>query len=265
MRIAIYRKYSPVVGGGYHYEILALNALSEIAKRSTEEFVCVTHPGNDLEGLAAAGGLAYRGIPIQSLRGPPEPPTPPEAFLNMPPKAGPELDINTIYADRHGARIVRDAGIDLIIQLNPNADALSTLTPFIIPIYDLNHRLQPEFPEVSAFGETNLRDYIYTNICKYATLVVVDSEVGKSDVLKCYGEHIDADRIRVLPYYPPFQQGVMPGAHDLERVSAKYHLPSRFLFYPAQFWRHKNHELIIRALRLIADENGAGHSDRVLR
>jgi glycosyltransferase involved in cell wall biosynthesis len=33
-------------------------------------------------------------------------------------------------------------------------------------------------------------------------------------------------------------------------------LPQRYFFYPAQFWSHKNHALIVRALKLIAEETG---------
>jgi glycosyltransferase involved in cell wall biosynthesis len=31
-------------------------------------------------------------------------------------------------------------------------------------------------------------------------------------------------------------------------------LPARFLFYPANPWKHKNHEVLLRALRLLRDE-----------
>lgn len=254
VRIGIYRHYSPLVGGGFHYEMMALNALSEIAQQSADEFVCITNPDEDIEWLATQGGLAYRGLPIQTLSGRPEATQPLEAFLGNKPTAGREYDANQLLFDPFGARAVRKAGLDLIIQLSFHPFCFGSLKPFIVPIYDLNHRLHPEFPEVSAFGETNLRDYVFTNMCKYATFVLVDSEVGKSHVLRFYGDHIDADRIRILPYYPPFRRSGMPGAQELERVSTKYRLPPRYFFYPAQFWRHKNHELIVRALRLIADE-----------
>jgi glycosyltransferase involved in cell wall biosynthesis len=254
MRIGIYRSYSPLVGGGYHYEMVALNALSEIAQRGGEDYVCITNPGDNIEWLAAQGGLAYRGLPVQTLPGRPAEMQPPEAFLGSQPAPAAQYDPNRFYIDLFAARALRDSGIDLIVQLNSHPFGFSTLKPFVIPIHDLNHRLLPEFPEVGAFGETQLRDYIFTNICRYATFVLVESELGKAHVLEFYGDHIDADRIRVLPYYPPFRRGGMPAAQELERVSARYGLPRRYFFYPAQFWRHKNHELIVRALRLIADE-----------
>ena len=68
--------------------------------------------------------------------------------------------------------------------LSPNLPAFSFRVPFVVPIFDLNHQLQPEFPEVSAFGETNNREHFYINTCKFATLVLVDSEIGKADVLQ---------------------------------------------------------------------------------
>ena len=38
------------------------------------------------------------------------------------------------------------------------------------------------------------------------------------------------------------------------RLRAKYGLPAQFLFYPAQFWQHKNHRGLFEALKLLGDE-----------
>ena len=51
----------------------------------------------------------------------------------------------------------------------------------------LQHRLQPEFPEVSANGEWEWREYLFRNGARYATLLLADSEVGKEDILNFYG------------------------------------------------------------------------------
>ena len=123
--------------------------------------------------------------------------------------------------------------------------------PFVCPIFDLNHRLQPEFPEVSESGEIQRREYFYVNTCRFATLVLADSEVGRANILQFYGEYIEADRIRILPYYPPIVRRPVASEADRDRVSRTYPLPSRYFFYPAQFWPHKNHNLIIQALDLI--------------
>jgi len=257
MRVGVLPYASGTIDGAFHYEIVFLNALSEIAPRFPEEFVCLTSPENNLSSLARTGDLKYRGVPVCPLHQTVIQQGPPEAYPMPPPlQAQQQIYPNALYCERENALALRRAGVDLVLQLSQQGlqgHAFASLLPFVTPIYDLNHRLQPEFPEVSAYGEYNAREYIFGNICRFATLVLVDSEVGKEDVLRFYGNLIDEDRIRVLPYYPPVSQKPMPGPDECARVAAKYRLPQRYFFYPAQFWRHKNHAAILHAVRIIAD------------
>jgi glycosyltransferase involved in cell wall biosynthesis len=257
MRIGIVRSLATTVAGGvFQYEMTLLRAISEIATRFPEELVYLsTHPA-DIAPLASVGGLNYRGLPILPLAelSPQQPP--PEFYTRQQPPTPPPLDPNVVKFDDAGANAFKDSGAKLLFMLSPSLAAFSFRLPFVTPILDLNHRLQPQFPEVSAFGESNRREYFYINTCRFATLVVVDSEVGKDDVIRLYGNLIDEDRIRVLPYYPLIKEKPLPERGDLERVRAKYNLPKRYFFYPAQFWRHKNHALILHAMKLIADEGG---------
>lgn len=128
--------------------------------------------------------------------------------------------------------------------------------PYVMAIHDLQHRLQPEFPEVSANGEWESREYYLRNCSRYATLLMADSEVGKEDILNIYGGYgITPDRIKVLPYLPaPYVQNeISPSEHW--RVRQRYNLPERYFFYPAQFWPHKNHLRIVHALAVLREEH----------
>jgi glycosyltransferase involved in cell wall biosynthesis len=257
MRIGITRSGSTSASGGiFQYEIVFLKALSEIAAHYPEEFVYLPHYENELVTLASAGGLNYRSLPIQLLNKALPQQLTPETYISQKPATPAPSDPNAVKFDQAGTDLFRKLGIDLVLQLSPVLHAFALRMPFVVPIYDLNHRLQPEFPEVSAFGETNSREYFYTNACRFATLVLVDSEVGKADVLRFYGNLIGEDRIRILPYYPPIEGRALPDPQELARVRAKYGLPQRYFFYPAQFWSHKNHALILRAIKLIAEETG---------
>src|SRR5262249_30446375 len=198
--------------------------------------------------------LHSHGIPVALLSKSPPMQRPPEDFLVQRPQTPLALDPSIVNFDYAASDALKKNGIDLLLVLSPNIPAFNFRLPFVIPIFDLNHRLQPEFPEVSAYNEANVRDHFYSNICKYATLVLADSETGKSDVLQFYGHFINEDRIRVLPYYPPIERRPFPTPQDLARVRAKYNLPQRYFFYPAQFWPHKNHSLILQAIKLLADE-----------
>jgi glycosyltransferase involved in cell wall biosynthesis len=255
MRIAIDRSSGGIAdGGSFQYELVFLNALGEIATRFPAEFSFTVHPASNLFALSVPGGLNYRGLQMRPLFEPVVQQHPPEAYATEPPPVPDALDPNKPIFDENVARAYRDAGIDFVLQLSPHYAPFVARTPFVVPIFDLNHRIQPEFPEVSAFGGIERREYIHINICRFATFVLVDSEVGKDDVLRFYGQYIGEDRIRVLPYYPPIAQTPPPNAGQLAAVAAKYGLPKRFFFYPAQFWRHKNHELILRAAKLLLDQ-----------
>jgi glycosyltransferase involved in cell wall biosynthesis len=149
-----------------------------------------------------------------------------------------------------------DLGIELMIY--PTHDNLSfeTRTPYLQAIHDLQHRLHPEFPEVSANGEWERREYTLKNIVRYATLLIADSEIGREDILRFYGDYIGPDRVKVLPFLPASY--LNPNVSELEkqRVRMHYQLPERFLFYPAQFWPHKNHLRVVQALGLIRAQHG---------
>jgi len=258
MRIGIARSASDSGSGGvFQYEIVFLKALSEIATRFPEEFAYLFYSANDLGTLARAGGLKYLGISVVPFAPPVmPPPPPPDVYTKQRPPTPSPFDPNVVKFDYPSSDALRGNAIDLLLLLSPNINAFRFRLPFVVPIFDLNHRLQPQFPEVSAFGETNNREHFYINACRFATLVLVDSEIGKADVLRFYGDHIDEDRIRILPYYPPIEGRPLPGDYELNRVRTKYNLPQRYFFYPAQFWPHKNHILILQAIKRIADETG---------
>jgi len=124
-------------------------------------------------------------------------------------------------------------------------------------VHDLQHRLQPEFPEVSANGEWEWREYCYRNGTRGSTLLLADSEVGKEDILNFYGPYgVTPDQVKILPFLPACYLATDIARSERQRVRALYRLPERYLFYPAQFWPHKNHARIVQALGLLKQEHG---------
>jgi glycosyltransferase involved in cell wall biosynthesis len=86
-------------------------------------------------------------------------------------------------------------------------------------------------------------------MCRWSKGVFVDSEVGKQQVMESYG--LDPDRIHVLPFVPRRNIRTIWNA---EAFSARYQLPMKFFFYPAQFWEHKNHKALVSAAALLKRE-----------
>lgn len=159
------------------------------------------------------------------------------------------LDPETVRSNPQMSRWLRQCKIDLMFYAAPTTMSFETGIPYVSFIMDLQHRLQPHFPEVSANGRWERREYLFRNTIRYATLLFVDSEAGKEDVLSFYGSYgATPDRIKVLPYLPTCYLLTEVSEAEKHKVREKYRLPERYLFYPAQFWPHKNHAVITQAL-----------------
>jgi glycosyltransferase involved in cell wall biosynthesis len=151
--------------------------------------------------------------------------------------------------DRARARWLRDRGLDLVLYPVYSPMAFETSVPAMVTIHDLSHRRYREFPEVNSLGEFARREYYFRNACRAALTVLVASETSRDDVLDFYGDMgLDKDRVVVLPMLPA--QAVRPdvGEEERGRVRRRYGLSGGYLFYPAQFWPHKNHLRLIQAL-----------------
>jgi glycosyltransferase involved in cell wall biosynthesis len=121
--------------------------------------------------------------------------------------------------------------------------------PALTTIHDLMHRYERRFPEVSANGEYGRREKLLSLLCRYARGILVDSEVGKEHVQESY--HLTPERIFVLPFVPP---GYIFTPGDPAGLDERYHLPPKFIFYPANFWEHKNHRGLLLALAAVKND-----------
>lgn len=145
------------------------------------------------------------------------------------------------------AKIINDSGCDVVIYPAQDALAYQVQKKSIATIHDLMHRYESHFQEYQG-KECRIRDEHYKGICQYANLILVDSRIGKEQVSESYGRD---HNVRVLPFVPP--------AYLLESnkidFSKKHSLPSRYIFYPAQFWEHKNHLTLLRAIKILRDRH----------
>ena len=122
---------------------------------------------------------------------------------------------------------------DLAVQLRK--------TPFIVTIWDLGHRDLPQLPEMSHNREFEYREWRIRNIASKASWVVVDSEVTKEKLCRIYG--IDLDRILTIPFVVK-PQSLQSG-----------NLRENFAYYPAHFWAHKNHSILLYAIHALLENN----------
>lgn len=151
-------------------------------------------------------------------------------------------------ADSLSRALVRQQ-CDLWVFPSEDAWGYQIPVPSLVSIHDLMHRYERRFPEVSGNGEFRRRERNYRNICAWAKGVLVDSGTGLQQLSESYP--IARERIHTLPYIAP---EYMFAPRPPEGFEQRYTLPAKFLFYPAQFWAHKNHEKLLQALGLLKSE-----------
>jgi glycosyltransferase involved in cell wall biosynthesis len=141
--------------------------------------------------------------------------------------------------------------LDIIWFMSP--PGFPSSMPYIATVWDLEHRKQPHFPEVGGTGRTwSAREEAYRSVLPRASYVITGTEVGKTEIAQFYG--VSTKNIKVIPFPAPCDlrspvMGETPLAQNLQQKGD-------FLFYPAQFWSHKNHVNLLRALDLLRTQHG---------
>ena len=148
---------------------------------------------------------------------------------------------------------IKSIKCDLVYFVAPTStmSILQSLN-YIATVWDSSHRDSPEFDELRIFGEFRKREYIYKNYLSQAFLVLVDSEISKQSVHYRYG--LDKEKTIVMPFSPnPLME--IDEKKSIQEIIKKYNLKKDYLFYPAQFWSHKNHLRVLQALKILKQKN----------
>ena len=143
-------------------------------------------------------------------------------------------------------RAVRAWKPDVCISLEQTYNPLSKEVRVIGPVHDLMHRYETLFPEIAAPAEYSLREKTFGRHAKHAAAVLVDSAIGKAQLIESYG--VAENRVHILPFIPSPLLTESSG-----RPASFATITAPFIFYPAQFWPHKNHMAIIQAIAMLPE------------
>ena len=259
MRIGIHIAGDSPSGGGHQYALTLINSLKLLKKdsESADEYVIIKSeklglPENIInlfEVVNLPRGSIFSAVLrwlAENLRYWTNKILPQKRRLTRKPKPKYNKQLHNFFIKK---------GVELIVYPTIQTISFEVAIPFIIAIHDIQHRLRPEFPEVGSEEEWNFREYAFKNAAEKALNILVDSNVGKEDVINAY--NIEPRKIRVLPFVAhPMYRTEVSLEEERETIRKQYGLPEEFLFYPAHFWPHKNHISIIKGLELIREEHG---------
>jgi len=118
--------------------------------------------------------------------------------------------------------------------------------PYIYTVWDLGHRRTPYFPEVSRSGWLwQSREDVYQTMLYRASYVITGNEEGKKEILENYP--IPDLKVRILQF--PVAGFCRGGERKPDFITKE-----PYFFYPAQFWPHKNHIVILLALKFLSEK-----------
>ncbi len=160
--------------------------------------------------------------------------------------------IQAVYAAGRIEQFILESDIDVMWFLSQTNAPVSV--PYFTTVWDLQHRRQPFFPEVSTTGWTwDARERAFRSKLPRASRIITGTQAGKDEIIAFYG--VCPQNVIVVPM--PIAEADLSGDSDSRiDVSAKYGLKSQYLFYPAQFWPHKNHVNLLLALDLLKRNAG---------
>lgn len=219
----------PEAGGANHYEKQLAGILRDQCAKLGIEFVIFSPPGlvadkNTIE--IVEGRLDNLKLSAALLL---------PRFLTK--KMGTALEINF-------SKQLSENEISVVYFASPNKLALSPHLPptIVTTIWDLGHREQPFLPETFYWGRWVKREFYFCKTTSTSTFIVTDSQETKRRICEFY--RYEKDSI--------FPVGLLPINHAIPTNRA--FLQGRYFIYPAQKWRHKNHDTILRALKIVARE-----------
>lgn len=118
----------------------------------------------------------------------------------------------------------------------------NVMAKMITPVHDLMHRYEPSFPEVQ--NEYQWRELVFKFQARCVDYILTDSKLGKKQFVESY-----LKKSRSKPHIVPLPF-VVP-SHVAEVKEEYIEVPNRYVFYPAQFWKHKNHINLIKAIKIV--------------
>src|SRR5829696_4829868 len=235
MKVGVFLEdFSPEVGGGFTIQEDIFRALIDLIDETSHSFVIFCRRPESVTAFLPASRVTAVGFP---------------GSLGQRVVAKAERLLESRKRQSRLEQLCKEAGIDFMWFVG--AEAVQVDLPYMAIVWDLQHRLQPWFPEVSAGGTWRRRENFYSEYLRRATIIIAGTDAGRQEIERFY--QVTSNRIKILPHPTPAFT-LRAEQTDVEAVLRKYELKGNYLFYPAQFWSHKNHvNLLLAAVALKAE------------
>jgi len=134
-------------------------------------------------------------------------------------------------------------GVDLIFPKDYYVEP-QTATLYWIPDFQHVH-----LPEMFTADDIRSRDLGFRLGIRRATLTVLSSRDAQKDFCRFAPDYADKARVMsFVAYVPRWVYSTSPRS-----VVVHHGLPERFFYLPNQYWKHKNHMIVLEALQMLKE------------
>ena len=247
MKVGVYLgRQPPDVGGGYTFQDEIFRSFVKQAASSKHSYCVIC--GMDAVRYHRDLAAGARNVEVVGL---PDPTVMDRVKTRL--RIASPLVREHLKAPDSLGRVAAGQGVDIMWCVSAGPVLLDI--PFITVVWDLQHRLQPWFPEVSSAGQWDLRESSYSLTLRRATVVIAGTAVGREEIHGFY--QVPRERIRLLPHpTPDFALSHAGGPEPTADIRRKYGIAGDYLFYPAQLWPHKNHVNLLHAICDLKNRRG---------
>ena len=157
-------------------------------------------------------------------------------------------ELNTALKRNGSSALLRDIGVDLFFCPFTAPTYFEPGIPTVCTIYDLQYKTYPQF---FAAEDVTHREYTFIEACRRAAALAAISDYSRDSAI-AHG-NLDPERIRSI--HLRMAQRIVPRVENDKAILDRLGLiPQRYMVYPANFWKHKNHEMLFTAFGIACHE-----------
>jgi glycosyltransferase involved in cell wall biosynthesis len=151
-------------------------------------------------------------------------------------------DTNRLLKRSASRSVLRQIGADLLFCPFTAPTYYEAGIPTVCTVYDVQFATYPQFFEADDLAH---RRSTFLDACRKATTLVAISTFSRNSAITCGCLPPEKIRTILLRMAMRVQSSPKNERHSLlDRFGLE---PQKYLLYPANFWRHKNHEMLLTA------------------
>ena len=163
-----------------------------------------------------------------------------------------DIGETAFYKEKDLPKLIKRHGCDIAWFMTGGGFPPPLPLPYLATVWDLQHRTHPYLPEMQKDNEWIYRDGKTRLYLQQAAAVVVGTQIGMQEIRNFFS--VPAEKIFCIPFPVPSWGQHRESECLFEKEFGEMEIKAPFFVYPAQFWAHKNHAVLLYACKILKEK-----------